>query len=182
MRRFLPTALVVCGLFVAVMIGLQFVLGEPQDVTPPTNTDPGAMQHGQMHAGNAQYVQVSRLIGMEVRNQNQEKLGKIEDLAINQNTGKVGYAVLSFGGTTGIGDKLLPMPWNALTLTSKPATTEGTMPETYVVLNLNKDVLQKAPNFEKSQWPDFNNQKWVVAIDDFYRPYIAQQHGGTMTR
>ena len=55
MRRFLPTALVVCGLFVAVMIGLQFVLGEPQDVTPPTNTDPGAMQHGQMHAGNAQY-------------------------------------------------------------------------------------------------------------------------------
>ena len=173
MRRGLAVAMLACGVFVAVFVGLQLVTGAPPDVNPPTNTDsgttPGTMQQGKMHVGTGQYVQASRLIGMEVRNDNQDKLGKIEDLAIDQNTGKVRYAVLSFGGLTGLGDKLLPMPWNALKTVSTAGTTAGTTLETYVLLNVDKDTLQKAPSFEKGQWPDFNNQKWLVAIDDFYR-------------
>jgi hypothetical protein len=181
MRKALPAVLLACGLL-AGLAGLHFVLAEPADVTPPTNVDPGVMHQGRMHVGNVQLVQASRLIGMEVRNENQENLGKIEDLAIDQNTGRVRYAVLSFGGVMGIGGKLLPMPWIALRTMSKPATTEGTVGELYCVLNVDKDALQKAPNFDKGQWSNFNNQRWVVAIDEFYRPYIAKQHGGATTR
>jgi sporulation protein YlmC with PRC-barrel domain len=174
--------LIACGVFAAALVGLQIVSGDPQNVTPPANSAPGTMQQGQTAADNTQYVQASHLIGMVVRNGSQEKLGKINDLAIDQNTGSIRYAVLSFGGTMGIGGKLLPLPWTALTTVSKPAMTGGgTAAETYFVLNVDRDTLQKAPNFEKGQWPDFNNQKWVVAINDFYRPYIAR-HSGATTR
>jgi sporulation protein YlmC with PRC-barrel domain len=166
--------------FVAALVGLQIALGEPPDVTPPANTDPGAVQP----ALKAQYRQASHLIGMEVRNEGQERLGKIEDLAIDQNTGQVRYAVLSFDDAMGVGGKLLPMPWRALTIPQvalKPipnsGTTEGIVPETYCVLKIDKDAIQKAPSFEKGQWPDFNDQKLAVAIADFYRPFIARQHG-----
>ena len=77
------------------------------------------------------------------RNANQESLGKIDDLAIDQNTGEVRYVVLSFGGTMGIGGKLLPVPWIVLKTIAKPAVTEGVTPEIYCVLNVDKDVLQK---------------------------------------
>jgi hypothetical protein len=181
MRKAIPAVLVACGLLLA-FAGLQIVVGDPADVNPPANVNPGVMEHGQMRMGNVPLLQASRLIGMEVRNDNQEKLGKIEDLAIDQNTGRVRYAVLSFGGVLGIGGKLLPMPWIALKPMSKAATTEGTTAELFCVLNVDKDALQKAPSFDKGQWPDFSNEKWVVAIDDFYRPYIARQHGGATTR
>jgi sporulation protein YlmC with PRC-barrel domain len=181
MRKALPAVLVAFG-FLLAFAGLQIVLGEPADVNSPANVNPGVMQEGQMHVGNVQLLQASRLIGMEVRNDSQEKLGKIEDLAIDQNTGRVRYAVLSFGGVMGIGGKLLPMPWIALKTVSKAATTEGATTEMFCVLNVDKDALQKAPSFDKGQWPDFNNEKWVVTINDFYRPYIARQHGGATTR
>ena len=84
---------------------------------------------GQMHSGDMQLVQGSRLIGLEVRNQNQENLGKIGDFAIDVNTGKIRYVVLSVGGVMGMGGKMLPLPWNALTTVSNQSTTEGTMGE-----------------------------------------------------
>ena len=101
------------------------------------------MHHGQMQAGTTQFIQASRVIGMEVRSDNQQQLGKIEDLAIDRNTGKVRYAVLSFGGVMGVGGKLLPLPWNALRTVSKPAAMAGAVPETYCLLNVGKDELQK---------------------------------------
>ena len=45
-----------------------------------------------------------------------ETLGKIEDLMLDVETGRVAYAVLSFGGYMGMGDKLFAMPWQALHL------------------------------------------------------------------
>jgi sporulation protein YlmC with PRC-barrel domain len=178
MRGTFAVMLVVCGACLAAVIGLQAVLGEPTDTIPPSQ---GTMQQ-QMTSGDSHFVQASRVLGLEVRNENQETLGKIQDLAIDLNTGKVRYAVLSVGGVMGMGGKLMPMPWNALQAMTKPATTEGAMPEVYCILNISKDALQKAPSFESSRQPDFNNQKWVVMIEDFYRPYIAQQHRGATTR
>ena len=80
------------------------------------------------------------------------------------------------------------MPWMALTMPQvalkpipKPEMTEGTAPETYCVLKIDKDAIEKAPSFEKGQWPDFNNQKLVVAINDFYRPIIIARQRGVTT-
>jgi hypothetical protein len=44
-----------------------------------------------------------------------ERIGHVEDLAIEKVGGKVAYAILSFGGFLGIGEKFHPVPWSILT-------------------------------------------------------------------
>ena len=56
------------------------------------------------------------LIGEDVYNHNDEDLGDIKEIMLEVNTGKVAYAVLSFGGVMGMGEKLFAVPWNALKL------------------------------------------------------------------
>src|SRR6185312_6509411 len=56
------------------------------------------------------------LQGDKVVNVDGEDLGNIEDIMLDVRSGRVAYAVLSFGGVMGIGDKLFAIPWEALTL------------------------------------------------------------------
>ena len=53
------------------------------------------------------------VIGSEVVNKLNEDLGKIEDLVLDTGAGRIAYAVLSFGGFLGMGDKYFAIPWNA---------------------------------------------------------------------
>ena len=52
------------------------------------------------------------IIGTKVVNPQHEDLGKIEDLIVDS-SGRVSYAVLSFGGFLGMGDKDFAIPFNA---------------------------------------------------------------------
>lgn len=159
------------------------------------------MESGATKRAHASHVwQVTDVIGMEVQGQDREKLGRIENLAIAQETGKIRYAVVSFGTTMGFGGKLLPVPWQALKLVLAAKASEAapfsgvtlpgpvvlpsqaTMTAPYCILNIDKDTLAKAPSFEKGQWPNFNDQKWITVIEQFYRPYIAKRTEGTSTR
>src|SRR5277367_246840 len=56
------------------------------------------------------------LIGNDVYNTADESLGSIKELMIEMSTGKISYAVLSYGGFLGMGDRLFAVPWQALTL------------------------------------------------------------------
>ena len=53
--------------------------------------------------------------GTAVYRSNGEKIGKIIRLMIGKQSGKVGYAVMSFGGFVGIGEDYYPLPWSLLT-------------------------------------------------------------------
>ena len=55
-------------------------------------------------------MRASKLIGSEVKNAQGENLGEIKDLVIDVNHGRVHYAILSFGGFLGMGDKLFAFP------------------------------------------------------------------------
>ena len=98
------------------------------------------------------------IIGANVVNAQNEDLGKIEDLAMDTESGRVAYAVLSFGGFLGMGDKLFAVPWNAFRFTA----------DNKLLLNANKDVLKNAPGFDKDAWPDFANRSWG---DNVYKHY-----------
>jgi len=63
-------------------------------------------------------LSASTLIGNEVRNREGEDLGRIEDFMMDLETGRVAYAVLSFGGFLGVGNKLFAVPWDAFTIDS----------------------------------------------------------------
>jgi PRC-barrel domain. len=56
-----------------------------------------------------------RIEGTAVKRPTGDKIGRIERLMLDKVSGKVAYAILSFGGFLGIGDKYVPVPWTSLT-------------------------------------------------------------------
>lgn len=52
--------------------------------------------------------------GTAVYRPNGDKLGRIERVMIDKETGKVAYALMSFGGFMGIGRDYYPLPWSLL--------------------------------------------------------------------
>jgi sporulation protein YlmC with PRC-barrel domain len=109
-------------------------------------------------------LSATSLVGDGVVNAHGEDLGKIEDLMIDLNAGKVAYCVLSFGGFMGMGNKLFAIPWEAVTVDTDRKV---------FVLNVDKEVLKNAPGFDKDNWPDFEDVDWLTGIYDYYgyRPY-----------
>jgi sporulation protein YlmC with PRC-barrel domain len=115
-----------------------------------------------------QIVRVKDLVGLKVYNSSNESLGKIEDLAIDPTAGKIRYAVLSFGGILGIGNKFFAVPWQTLAIVPKGTTSSGTEKESYCVLDVTKETLKNAPGFAKDNWPNFADSSWRQTIEKFY--------------
>lgn len=99
------------------------------------------------------------LLGNDVSNNEGESLGDIKELMIDMATGKVAYAVLSFGGLMGLGDKLFAVPWAALTL--------DTINKRFT-LNVSKEALSDAPGFNKDRWPSMSDKTWAGGVHQFY--------------
>jgi sporulation protein YlmC with PRC-barrel domain len=104
----------------------------------------------------------TKIIGTDVKNTKGEDLGDIKDLVLNPMRGNVVYAVISYGGILGMGDKLFAVPWSALRWTAD---------KDHYVLNMDKDALKNAPGFDEDHWPDSAN-KWEQQreqLNQFYR-------------
>ena len=99
------------------------------------------------------------LIGDDVYNAAGENLGDIKEIMLDIHTGKVAYAVLSFGGFLGLGEKLFAVPWSALTLDTE---NKG------FVLRASKEQLESAPGFDKDHWPDMTDPLWVKTVNSYY--------------
>ena len=114
---------------------------------------------------NNRLLSSSSLEGTDVRNNLGESLGDIKDLMINTRTGKVEYAVLSFGGFLGMGDKYFAIPWNAFDV--------DRMHEE-MVLDIPRETLEKSPGFDKDNWPTTANHAYFDSVNQHYRQYITQ--------
>jgi len=99
------------------------------------------------------------LIGNDVYNHKSEDIGEIKEIMLDVRTGKVRYAVLSFGGFLGMGKKLFAVPWSALTLD----TTNKRF-----ILKVEKEKLSSAPGFDKDKWPDMADRSWSEEIHAYY--------------
>ena len=108
----------------------------------------------------------STLTGDRVHNQAGEDLGKIEEIMIDLDRGRVAYAVLSFGGFLGLGDKLFAIPWQAITVDTV---------KKQLILNADKALLEKAPGFDKDNWPDMADLSLGTTLYGYYgyKPYWA---------
>lgn len=104
------------------------------------------------------------LIGNDVVNADGDDLGEIKEIMLNVPAGRIEYAVLTFGGFLGFGEKLFAIPWSALTL--------DTMNKRFV-LNVSKETLENAPGFDRDDWPDMANEQWADEIHAYYgvKPY-----------
>lgn len=93
-------------------------------------------------------ISAGKVTGTPVFNTDGETLGEIYDIMIDKQSGKIAYAVMSFGGFLSIGERYHPLPWNSL----KYDTHQGG----YVV-GLTRQQLEGAPTFAQTEhlhWGD----------------------------
>jgi len=91
------------------------------------------------------------LIGNDVYNEKYEDLGNIKEIMLDMRSGRVSYAVLSFGGFLGMGEKLFAVPWSALTL--------DTVNKRFI-LKIDKERLMDAPGFDADKLPNMGDPVW----------------------
>ena len=101
----------------------------------------------------------STLSGDSVVDRAGENLGQIKELMVDVPTGRVAYAVLSFGGFLGMGDKLFAVPWSALTLDAD---------NKQFILDVDRERLKDAPGFDKNHWPSMAQSTWATTVYKFY--------------
>jgi sporulation protein YlmC with PRC-barrel domain len=109
-------------------------------------------------------LSVDTLSGDTVVNSAGENLGKIEDFMLDVESGRIRYAVLSFGGVLGIGNKWFAVPPEALTLDAANQR---------LILDVERERLENAPGFDKNDWPDFADPTLGREIYGYYgrKPY-----------
>lgn len=108
-----------------------------------------------------QMSRATKIIGRDVKNTKGENLGDIKDLVVDPQSGRVVYAVVSFGGVLGMGSKLFAIPMSVLRWSADK--------DDYI-LDMDKETLKKAPGFDKKHWPD-STSKWDQhreEINQFY--------------
>lgn len=104
-------------------------------------------------------ISSERVTGTNVYNRAGDKLGSIEAMLINKASGQVRYAIMSFGGFLGIGERYHQLPWAGL---AYDQTREG-----YVV-NLNEAALKAAPVYSREQLDSYDYAQHANAIDTYY--------------
>lgn len=102
---------------------------------------------------------VNTLKDESVRDMKDVEIGKIIEFMIDPIDGKIEYAVMSFGGFLGMGDKYFAIPWQAFELDKK---------ETVFKLNVTKEKLENSPGFSKDNWPDFADSNFLSSIVKSY--------------
>jgi len=95
-----------------------------------------------------------------------EELGKIREIMFDLLSGKISYAVLSYGGVFGFGEKLFAVPWDALRL--------DTCKKRFV-LDIRKQQLASASGFDKQQWPDLAYRSWAGALHTHHSAAVGNE-------
>jgi sporulation protein YlmC with PRC-barrel domain len=136
---------------------------EPEEERPQMEVlGPGASEERaerRLVRGRTRVMPATTLIGDRVVSPLGEDLGRIKDIMVNVAQGRIVYAVLSFGGMLGVGDKLFAVPWQALRLD----------PELHhFVLDVPKEKLDNAPGFDRDAWPDMADADFARGIYRYY--------------
>ncbi len=134
-------------------------------------------RHGDSYGTNAQWShyevlgptqRASELIGAQVQNNAGEKLGKVEDLIVDVNSGRVVNVVVSSGGFLGIGSDLSVVPPNALRFDRD---------QKVVFTDTTKNQWMAAPHFKSDQWPTMDQEYNTRSYTAFgYRPYFGTNY------
>ena len=102
---------------------------------------------------------VSTLLGNQVVDRAGHDVGRIQELMVDPKNGRVTYAVMSFGGLLGVGEKLFAVPWMSLELDPE---------KDRFVLDVDREKLKDAPGFDKDDWPNMSGTYWGTDVPKFY--------------
>ena len=115
----------------------------------------------------AELIAAAKVGGTPVYNRHGERLGTVEDVMLDKRSGRVAYAVMSFGGFLGIGERYHPLPWSLLRYDVELGG--------YIV-DIDRSQLEKAPSYAASEEADWADRNWGKQVSDYYgvRPYWAE--------
>jgi sporulation protein YlmC with PRC-barrel domain len=102
----------------------------------------------------------SKIDGLEVQASDNEKVGKINNLAIDLDSGRVIFAVVSSGGVLGVGDKLAAVPFKALHFGDLNNVAK---------LTVDKATFDSAPKLDKDSWNNLNDRTWRTTAYKHYK-------------
>ena len=102
----------------------------------------------------------STLTGTNVQNLHGDKVGSIKDLMIDLESGHILYAVLSHGGFLGIGTDYFAVPMQAFKFSKDDSKT--------IKLDVDDDVLDNAPGFDKDSWPSHSSTDFTDTVYEHY--------------
>ena len=104
-------------------------------------------------------ISADKVTGTTVYNSAGDNLGSIHDLMIDKRGGRVAYAVMSFGGFLGIGEKFHPLPWNVLTYDEDKGGYN---------IDLTSDQLRMAPSYSRDELSGFGARAADERVDTYY--------------
>lgn len=109
-------------------------------------------------------ISAGSVSGSDVYDHAGNRLGSVRDVMIDKESGRIAYAILSFGGLLGFGDRRHPLPWSSLRY---DRTLAG-----YVV-DLDRDRLQGAPSYAEDEPIAWNDARWGERLHEYYKaePY-----------
>jgi sporulation protein YlmC with PRC-barrel domain len=88
-----------------------------------------------------------------------DEIGKVKEIMLDVQSGTIAYVVMSSGGFLGIGDKLIAIPWSALTLDTDRKC---------FLLGLSAERVKSAPGFDKDHWPSMADLSWAASLHEYY--------------
>ena len=143
----------------------------PAERTPGTlpagqyDHDKLGLQQPAMHS----YLKASQIIGHEVRNDQGERLGKVQDIIVSLDSGMAPFAIVEYGGALGIGATRVGVPISQLRWMSDSKVLS---------MSATKDQWQAAQSTATGGWMNYANQDWAKNIDRFYgeptTPMVSQ--------
>lgn len=109
-------------------------------------------------------IAADKVVGTAVYDAAGERLGTIDSIMLNKRSGRVAYAVMSFGGFLGIGERYHPLPWNALTYDEAKGGYN---------VEHSADDLRRAPNYSRDEVDTLDYARSGGEIDNYYGVEIA---------
>ena len=104
-------------------------------------------------------ISAGRVQGTAVYSVEGARLGHVEDVMLHKVSGQVAFAVLSFGGVLGLGERLTPLPWSVLTYD---------MERGGYLAPQSRDQLREAPHYDRAELGD-QDKGWAARVNDYFQ-------------
>lgn len=97
--------------------------------------------------------------GTSIKNNDGDTLGNVHDLVLNLQDGRIAYVLLASGGFLGIGEKYLPVPYEALYYNPEKEAYQ---------MDMEKDKLKEAPQIDIANWPERPDRQYIERVYAYY--------------
>lgn len=136
--------------------------GTQREKTPPVATPPYNPESGTESRNKATQeqtlVRVTELVGSNVKSQDGQRLGAIKDVVFDGASRKMNFAVLGRGGFLGVGEQLVPVPWQTISM-------QG---EREWVLNVDREKLRSAPTLQKDGSGELDRPEFISRVNEHF--------------